>query len=129
MKKSLRQLLFGVSLFPLCVLKQKFPDVFDPNCDFSDFFPLVLNAFGGWNGKIYGPPFDNYSGLLYYNKEMLKEAGFDKPPETWDQVMNDYGPVDKKRQIRFCLTIAARRDTVVRQLHAIYLAVGRLAAG
>ena len=74
MKKSLRQLLFGVSLFPLCVL-EKFPDVFGPNCDFSDFFPLVLNAFGGWNGKIYGPPFDNYSGLLYYNKEMLKEAG------------------------------------------------------
>lgn len=79
-------------IVPVDELKQKFPDVFDPNYDFNDFFPLVLNAFGGWNGKIYGPPFDNYSGLLYYNKEMLKEAGFDKPPETWDQVLKDYGP-------------------------------------
>ena len=42
--------------------------------------------------KIYGLPFDNYSGLLFYNKCMLKEAGFDKPPATWDELMNVYAP-------------------------------------
>ena len=51
-----------------------------------------MTAFGSWNGVLYGLPFDNYSGLLYYNKDMLKAAGFDKPPETWDELINDYAP-------------------------------------
>jgi multiple sugar transport system substrate-binding protein len=68
------------------------PALADPDLDMDDFFPLVLDAFGGWNGTIYGLPFDNYSGLLFYNRCMLEEAGFDGPPETWDAVMNEYGP-------------------------------------
>ncbi len=68
------------------------PDLLDPELDLEDFFPLVLNAFGGWGGTIYGLPFDNYSGLLFYNDCMLKDAGFDRPPETWQEVMDVYGP-------------------------------------
>ena len=68
------------------------PDLADPELDIDDFFPLVLNAFGGWDGVIYGLPFDNYSGLLFYNRCMLEEAGFDGPPATWDDVLNVYGP-------------------------------------
>lgn len=64
----------------------------DPELDIDDFFPLTMNAFGGWNGEIYGLPFDNYSGLMFYNSCMLKEAGFDKPPATWQEVMDTYGP-------------------------------------
>ena len=64
----------------------------DPELDIDDFFPLVLNAFGGWNGVIYGLPFDNYSGLLFYNKCMLKDAGFDQPPQTWEELKDVYGP-------------------------------------
>ncbi|MEP3279393.1 MAG: sugar ABC transporter substrate-binding protein [Stappiaceae bacterium] len=68
------------------------PDLTDPDLDMDDFFPLVLNAFGGWNGTVYGLPFDNYSGLLFYNKCMLEEAGFDGPPETWADLKDVYGP-------------------------------------
>ncbi|MEQ8298812.1 MAG: sugar ABC transporter substrate-binding protein [Nitratireductor sp.] len=68
------------------------PDITDPDLDIDDFFPLVLNAFGGWNGTIYGLPFDNYSGLLFYNRCMLKDAGFDGPPETWTELKDTYGP-------------------------------------
>ncbi|MEM1047386.1 MAG: sugar ABC transporter substrate-binding protein [Pseudomonadota bacterium] len=68
------------------------PDLTDPELDIDDFFPLVLNAFGGWNGEIYGLPFDNYSGLLFYNKCMLEEAGFSGPPETWTDLKDVYGP-------------------------------------
>ena len=68
------------------------PDLTDPELDIDDFFPLVLNAFGGWNGTIYGLPFDNYSGLLFYNQCMLEEAGFDGPPETWQDLKDVYGP-------------------------------------
>ncbi len=64
----------------------------DPNLKLDGFFPLLLDAFGSWGGVTYGLPFDNYSGLLFYNSCMLKDAGFDKPPATWDEVMNVYGP-------------------------------------
>ena len=68
------------------------PELADPDLDMADFFPLPLKAFGEWNGTLYGLPFDNYSGLMFYNSCMLKDAGFDKPPATWQEVMDVYGP-------------------------------------
>ena len=53
---------------------------------------MLIDAFGSWGGKTYGLPFDNYSGLLFYNSCQLKEAGFEKPPATWDELMKDYAP-------------------------------------
>ena len=64
----------------------------DPNFNIKGFFPLLLDAFGSWGGKTYGLPFDNYSGLLFYNKCMLKDAGFDKPPATWAELKDVYAP-------------------------------------
>src|SRR5919112_4586790 len=64
----------------------------DPDLNLKGFFPLLLDAFGSWGGKVYGLPFDNYSGLLFYNQCMLKDSGFDKPPGTWDELLNVYGP-------------------------------------
>jgi multiple sugar transport system substrate-binding protein len=78
----------------------KDPSITDPNLNLKGFFPLLLDAFGSWGGTVYGLPFDNYSGLLFYNSCKLKEAGFDKPPETWDEVLKTYAPkltnADKK---------------------------------
>ncbi len=70
----------------------KNPALADPALAMDDFFPLVLDAFGSWNGVNYGLPFDNYSGLLFWNRCMLQDAGFDKPPATWAEVMDTYGP-------------------------------------
>lgn len=64
----------------------------DPNLKLEGFFPLLLKAFGSWGGTTYGLPFDNYSGLLFYNSCKLKAAGFDKPPETWDDLLTTYAP-------------------------------------
>lgn len=79
-------------IIPLADVQAKFPDIVDPDVDINDFFPLVLNAFGGWNDTIYGLPFDNYSGLLFYNRCMLEQAGFDSPPATWGELKDTYGP-------------------------------------
>jgi multiple sugar transport system substrate-binding protein len=77
-------------IVPVDELKKKFPSLIGPDLVWR-ILSASLTAFGSWNGVLYGLPFDNYSGLLYYNKEMLKAAGFDKPPTTWDNV-NDYAP-------------------------------------
>lgn len=68
------------------------PALADPNLNLDGFFPILLESFGTWDGVIYGLPFDNYSGLMYYNECMLEEAGFDGPPATWEELLNVYGP-------------------------------------
>lgn len=73
----------------------KFKDdaaITDPNLNLKGFFPLLLDAFGTWGGTVYGLPFDNYSGLLFYNSCMLKSAGFNKPPSTWEELASTYAP-------------------------------------
>lgn len=82
------------------------PAIADPKLNIKGFFPLLLDAFGSWGGKVYGLPFDNYSGLLFYNKCMLKDAGFDKPPETWDELYTTYAPKlnhPEKKQYAYAL--------------------------
>lgn len=39
-----------------------------------------------YQGKIWGYPTEINTYLLIYNKKMLQEAGYNKPPETWDQL-------------------------------------------
>ncbi len=38
------------------------------------------------NGVIYGVPFCNNGMFMYYNTEMLQEAGYEAPPETWEEL-------------------------------------------
>ncbi len=68
------------------------PALADPDLDLKDFFPLLLQSLGTWDRIIYGLPFDNYSGLLFYNKCLLRNAGFDHPPDTWQELKDVYGP-------------------------------------
>src|SRR4029078_10343420 len=53
----------------------------------ASFYPAFMeNSQTG--GKTWGIPFQRSTIVLYYNKEMFKEAGLDpnKPPETWTQM-------------------------------------------
>lgn len=68
------------------------PALMDPNLNLDGFFPILLDSFGTWDETVYGLPFDNYSGLLFYNSCMLEEAGFDGPPATWEELKDVYGP-------------------------------------
>ncbi len=82
----------------------------DPELKLDGFFPILLESFGTWDGKVYGLPFDNYSGLLFYNACRLKEAGFDRPPQTWDEVLNTYGPkLTDKAANRHAFALQSRR--------------------
>ena len=82
----------------------------DPALKLDGFFPILLESFGGWDKQTYGLPFDNYSGLLFYNKCMLKDAGFDKPPATWDALLKDYAPkLTDKAKDRYAYALQSRR--------------------
>jgi multiple sugar transport system substrate-binding protein len=82
----------------------------DPDLKLDGFFPILLESFGTWDKQTYGLPFDNYSGLLFYNKCMLKDAGFDKPPATWDELLKVYAPkLTDKSKDRYAYALQSRR--------------------
>jgi len=64
----------------------------------SDIFPAAWNVVTR-HDKSYGMPWLLDTKYLFYNTEMLKQAGFDEPPTTWEeltkmaQVMKDEGIV------------------------------------
>ena len=40
------------------------------------------------DGKTYGMPWLMDEKYFFYNEEMLKEAGFDTPPATWEELLD-----------------------------------------
>lgn len=52
----------------------------------DEFIKTVWNA-GIFEGKRYGIPLDVHPLGLYYNMDLLKEAGFDAPPTNMDEFM------------------------------------------
>jgi multiple sugar transport system substrate-binding protein len=86
------------------------PALADPNLNLEGFFPVLLDSFGTWDGVVYGLPFDNYSGLLYYNSCMLEEAGFSEPPATWTQLLEEYAPaLTQAEQNQYAFALQSRR--------------------
>ncbi len=60
---------------------QTFIDGMDNGADYlSDFFPaLMLNGMDE-NGNVWSMPFQRSTPILYYNADLLAEAGYDSPP-------------------------------------------------
>ncbi|MGD9508157.1 MAG: ABC transporter substrate-binding protein [Geminicoccaceae bacterium] len=86
------------------------PEISDPDLNLQGFFPILLESFGTWDEKVYGLPFDNYSGLLFYNSCQLKEAGFDQPPGTWEELLETYGPkLTDAANNRYAFALQSRR--------------------
>ena len=50
----------------------------------NTFYPTVSEDFTGDDGKIYAMPIGIDGLTLFYNKKLLKEAGYDTPPTDWD---------------------------------------------
>lgn len=59
--------------------------IFDANQLQSVFNPNILNL-AIKDKKVYGIPYLAYATGIGYNISMLKAAGFDKPPATWDEL-------------------------------------------
>jgi len=54
---------------------------------FGDFFPGILSMYN-WNGKHMALPYTTDARVLWYNKEIFKQAGLDpeQPPKTWSEL-------------------------------------------
>ena len=62
----------------------------------KEFYPTALDDFTGSDGKIYAIPFQIDGLMVIYNKELLREAGYDVPPTDWDSFMEAAHNLTKK---------------------------------
>jgi multiple sugar transport system substrate-binding protein len=53
--------------------------------DKDKIFPTAWNVVTR-DGKAYGLPWLLDTKYLFYNKDILKQAGFDNPPKTWEEL-------------------------------------------
>lgn len=52
-----------------------------------DDIPQAVHKMATWDNKLCGVPYRVTMGVLHYQPEVLKQAGFDKPPTNWDQML------------------------------------------
>jgi len=87
----------------------------------SEFLEPTLET-NTFDGKIYGVPWFTDVGMLYYRTDLLKKAGIDAPPKTWDELMEMAREVQEKTgtQYGFLFQGAEYEGGVVNGLEFIY---------
>src|ERR687898_896972 len=56
-----------------------------PASEQNKFLPAPINA-STYEGAIYAVPWFEDAGLLYSRSDLLEQAGYSAPPETWDEL-------------------------------------------
>ncbi len=83
--------LFSIDVYELMEqdLIVPFDDIVGDDREWLDSFYPALMANGVVDGKVWGVPFQRSTIVLYYNKDMFREAGLDPdtPPSTWDEMV------------------------------------------
>jgi len=57
----------------------------------KDFYPTSFDAYSIWNDTIYSIPAWMELPCPHWRKDLFKEAGYDRPPQTWDEIL-EYAP-------------------------------------
>lgn len=59
------------------------------------FFQKVLNSVDRYRNKLYALPVFMDVGLLYYRKDLLNKFGYNGPPKTWSELVNESLKIQK----------------------------------
>lgn len=65
----------------------KDPKIGFTDADLKDIFPAFIDKYPLSGNKVYSLAFMRSMQVMIYNADMLKQAGFDKPPETYEDFM------------------------------------------
>ncbi len=67
--------------------------------DLKDIYPSFIDHYPQAGNKVYSIAFMRSLEVMYYNADLLKAAGFDQPPATWDDFMKICAAVSKPPDI------------------------------
>ncbi len=56
----------------------------DTSFDLSDFYPVAVDGWGRYRGRVYALPTDLDLNAMFYNRKMFDKAGIPYPDKTWD---------------------------------------------
>jgi sn-glycerol 3-phosphate transport system substrate-binding protein len=75
------------AIYPVYELMRDQHEAFSP----SAYLPAVAGYYADANGNMLSFPFNASTPILYYNKNMFRDAGLDSslPPKTWPEVGQD----------------------------------------
>ena len=66
----------------------------------NNIFPTAWNVVTR-NGKSFGMPWLLDTKYLYYNTDILKQAGFDSPPATWEELITQAQAIKDKGLVEY----------------------------
>jgi multiple sugar transport system substrate-binding protein len=64
----------------------------------STFYPTATADFKHINGYIYAIPFEIDGLVVFYNKQLLSEQGYDEPPQDWDTFVEAAGKLTERTE-------------------------------
>ncbi|MEJ2210983.1 MAG: ABC transporter substrate-binding protein [Anaerolineae bacterium] len=56
--------------------------------DLQDIFPTFIDHYPLYGNQVYSIAFMRSMEVMYYSQDLLTAAGFDGPPQTWDDFLN-----------------------------------------
>lgn len=77
----------------------KGPDGLSPG-ELADFFPAFIED-NTWDGKLVTLPFNKSIPVFFYNIELLKNAGYDTFPKTWEELRTMLKRVTDRKKGRY----------------------------
>jgi ABC-type glycerol-3-phosphate transport system substrate-binding protein len=73
--------------------------------DLKDIFPSYIDHYPGSNNQVMSVAYNRSMEVMYYNADLLKAAGINQPPATWDDFMTDCAAVSKPPDV-YCYAVA-----------------------
>ena len=79
-----------------------------------------------FEGEVYGLPYYSGNSVFVYNQRLLKKAGINSPPKTWDELTRQASTLKQKGVVRHPIVIglAANENSILRNLEIISAGFG-----
>ena len=79
-----------------------------------------------FEGEVYGLPYYSGNSVFVYNQRLLKKAGINSPPKTWDELTKQASTLKQKGVVRHPIVIglAANENSILRNLEIISAGFG-----
>ena len=79
-----------------------------------------------FEGEVYGLPYYSGNSVFVYNERILKQAGINAPPKTWDELMDQAKTIKQKGILDHPIIfgLAANENSILRNLEIISAGFG-----